>query len=225
MGYVALFFSQLSREILLHRRQPRLLLNSCLFFLMIVTFFPLTMSPDRALLHTMAPGIIWIALLLAFFLSSEWLFQQDYDDGVIEQWMTSGYPLSLLVSAKISTHWVATIVPFLFFSPFMAILFKLSAHETLFLMISLLCGTPALLGICALAAAFGTGLQQKGMLMALILLPLTIPVMMFGSGMLDAAMSGLPLNGYIALLLAMSVAAFGLLPFTIAGVMRVGLSG
>ena len=97
----SLFHRQLSREIRLHLRQLRLIINSCLFFLMIVVFFPLTMTPDVALLRTIAPGLVWIAMLLALFLSAERLFQQDYDDGVIEQWLVSGYPISLLVSAKI----------------------------------------------------------------------------------------------------------------------------
>ena len=109
------------------------------------------------------------------------------------------------------------------FCPFLAILFSLNVHETLVLMLSLICGTPAILFLCALAAAFSTGLQQKGLLMALILLPLTIPVMIFGSSALIAAMQGLPVSGYLALLLAISVLSCGLLPFAVAGVIRVGL--
>ena len=181
------------------------------------------MTPDVELLRTIAPGLVWIAMLLAMFLSAERLFQQDYDDGVIEQWLVSGYPISILVSAKIVIHWFLNLLPMLIFCPFLAILITLNVHETLILMLSLVCGTPAILLLCALAAAFSTGIQQKGILMALILLPLTIPVMIFGSGTLIAAMQGLPVQGYLALLLAMSIAASGLLPFAVAGVIRVGL--
>ena len=223
ISFFSLFRQQLSREMLLHLRQLRLIINSCLFFLMIVVFFPLTMTPDVELLRTIAPGLVWIAMLLAMFLSAERLFQQDYDDGVIEQWLVSGYPISILVSAKIVIHWFLNLLPMLIFCPFLAILFTLNVHETLILMLSLVCGTPAILLLCALAAAFSTGIQQKGILMALILLPLTIPVMIFGSGTLIAAMQGLPVQGYLALLLAMSIAASGLLPFAVAGVFRVGL--
>ena len=223
ISFFSLFRQQLSREMLLHLRQLRLIINSCLFFLMIVVFFPLTMTPDVELLRTIAPGLVWIAMLLAMFLSAERLFQQDYDDGVIEQWLVSGYPISILVSAKIVIHWFLNLLPMLIFCPFLAILFTLNVHETLILMLSLVCGTPAILLLCALAAAFSTGIQQKGILMALILLPLTIPVMIFGSGTLIAAMQGLPVQGYLALLLAMSIAASGLLPFAVAGVIRVGL--
>lgn len=220
----ALFKQQLSREILVHLRQLRLIINSCLFFLMIVVFFPLTMTPDVNLLRTVAPGLVWIAMLLALFLSAERLFQQDYDDGIIEQWLVSGYPVSLMVSAKVFIHWLLNLLPMLIFSPFLAILFALTAHETLILMLSLIFGTPTILYLCALAAAFSTGLKQKGLLMALILLPLTIPVMIFGSGTVLAAMQGMPVDGYLALLLAMSIIAAGCLPFAVAAVIRVGLT-
>ena len=223
MPLFVLFQRQLSRELRLHLRQLRLILNACLFFIMIVVFFPLTMTPDVNLLRTIAPGLVWIAMLLAMFLSSERLFQQDYDEGVIEQWLVSSYPISLLVGAKILIHWLLNLVPMLILCPFLAILYTLSTYETLILMLSLLCGTPAILILCALAAAFSTGLQQKGMLMALILLPLTLPVMIFGSGTLTAAMQGFPVQGYIALLLAMSIVTAATLPFAVAGVIRIGL--
>lgn len=224
ISLLSLFKRQLSRELRLHLRQLRLIINSCLFFLMIVVFFPLTMTPDIALLRTVAPGLVWIAMLLAMFLSSERLFQQDYDDGVIEQWLVSGYPISLLVSAKILVHWLLNLLPMLLFCPFLAVLFSLTSHETLILMLSLICGTPAILFLCALAAAFSTGIQQKGILMALILLPLTIPVMIFGSGTLISAMQGLPVSGYLALLLALSILSSGFIPFAVAGVIRIALA-
>ena len=220
----SLFKQQISREFLLHLRQLRLIINACLFFLMIVVFFPLTMTPDVELLRTVAPGLVWIAMLLAMFLSSERLFQQDYDDGVVEQWLVSGYPLGLLVSAKIAVHWVLNLLPMLLFCPFLAILFSLTGHETIILMLSLVCGTPAILFLCALAAVFSTGIQQKGILMALILLPLTIPIMIFGSGTLISAMQGLPVRGYLALLLALSILSSALIPFAVASVIRIALA-
>ena len=216
-----MFMRQLNREYLMHARQLRMIVNSCLFFLMIMVFFPLTMPPDPALLRTILPGLVWIAVLFAILLSSERLFQQDYDDGVIEQWLVSGYPLSVYVAAKVCMHGLSTLLPILLFCPFLALLFALNGHETLILMLSLLCGTPAILFLCALAAAFGTGLRQKGVLMALVLLPLTIPVMIFGSGAITAAMQGLPVVGYLAILLAISVMATGFLPFAVAGIARI----
>ena len=218
----SIFTQQLERELLMHTRQLRMIVNSSLFFLMIMVFFPLTMPPDAVLLRTILPGLVWIAVLLAILLSSERLFQQDYDDGVIEQWLVSGYPLSVFIVAKVVLHWLSTLLPIVLFCPFLALLFALNVHEMLIVMLSLLCGTPAILFLCALAAAFGSGLRQKGVLMALVLLPLTIPVMIFGSGAITAAMQGLPVLGYLAMLLAMSVVATGFLPFAIAGIARIG---
>ena len=223
INLLLLFKQQLRREVRLHRHQPRLILNTSLFFLMIVVFFPLTMPSDIDLLRTIAPSLTWIAMLLSLFLSAEHLFSQDYEDGVIEQWLVSGYPISLLVSAKIWVHWVINLLPMLIFCPFLALLFGLRGYETAILVLSLIAGTPAILFLCALATAFSTGLQQKGLLMPLILLPLTIPVMIFGSGTLIAAMHGLAVQGYLSLLLAMSIAAAGLLPFAVAGVIQIGL--
>lgn len=216
-----LFIKQFKREWLIQMRQIRYLINSCLFFLMLLFIFPLTIRPEIQLMRTIAPGLIWMAILLSMLLSAERLFQQDYDQGVVEQWLVSGESLSVIVSAKALAHWFFNLLPLLVLSPLVAVLFSFSVWETWILILSLLCGTPALLFLCALAAAFGVGVNQKGALMALILLPLTLPLLIFGSGTLNIAMQGMPVSGYLALLLAMSVIAVGFLPYAIAGVMRI----
>lgn len=216
-----LFLKQFRRELLLQMRQIRYLVNSCLFFLMLLFIFPLTIRPEVMLMRTIAPGLIWMAILLSMLLSAERLFQQDYEQGVVEQWLVSGSPLSLIVSAKVWAHWIFNLIPLLILSPLIAILFSFTTWETWILVLSLLCGTPALLFLCALAAAFGVGVNQKGALMALILLPLTLPLLIFGSGTLNIAMQDLPVSGYLALLLAMSVITTGFLPYAIAGVIRI----
>lgn len=218
------FGRQFRRELLLHLRKPGLLINASLFFIMIIVFFPLTMPANPVLLKQVAPGLVWMAVLLATLLASERLFQQDHDDGVIEQWLVSGYSLSVIVGAKMLAHWLLTIVPLLLFCPVLALLFGITAHELIVLVSVLILGTPAMLSLCALAAAFGTGMQQKGILMALILLPLTVPVMIFGSGTVTASMQGLPVSGYLAILSAMSILAMSFLPFAIASVIRIGLA-
>jgi heme exporter protein B len=162
-----------------------------------------------------------MAILLSMLLSSERLFQQDYEHGVIEQWLVSGQSLTLLVSAKILAHWLFNFLPLLILCPLVAVLFSFNAWETWILILSLFCGTPALLFLCALAAAFGVGVNQQGALMALILIPLTLPLLIFGSGTLNIALQGLPVSGYLALLGAMSVISSGFLPFAIAGVIRI----
>lgn len=217
----ALFLKQFKRELLIQIRQIRVLMNSCLFFLMLLFIFPLTLKPEIALMRTIAPGLIWMAMLLSMLLSADRLFQQDYDHGVIEQWLVSGRSLNLLVSAKVMAHWVFNLIPILVLCPLIAILFSFNWWETWILILSLFCGTPALLFLCALAAAFGVGINQRGALMALILLPLTLPLLIFGSGTLNIGMQDLPISGYLALLLAMSVIAIGFLPYAISAVIRI----
>lgn len=183
--------------------------------------FPLSLKPEIILLRTIAPGLVWMAVLLSLFLSAEHLFQQDYEHGVIEQWLISGESLPLLVSAKVFAHWLFNLLPLLCLCPLVALLFSLSAWETGILALTIICGTPALLFLCALVAALGVGVNQKSVLMALILLPLTLPLLIFGSGALNIAMQGLPVSAYLALLTAMSVISVGFLPFAIAGIIRI----
>lgn len=221
--WIQLFVRQLHCEWLMHVRQLRMVLNACLFFSMVMVFFPLTMPPESTLLRTILPGLIWIGVLLALLLSSERLYQQDFEDGVMEQWLVSGQPVSIIIAAKVWMQWLITILPMILLCPFIAILFLLNVHESLVLIVSLLCGTPAILFLCALAAAFGLGIRQKGVLMALIVLPLTIPLMIFGSAAVAAAMQGLPIAGYLALLSAISLIAASILPFAITGVIYVSI--
>jgi heme exporter protein B len=223
MQGLRLFIRQLHREIMLHYRAPRHLAYASLFFLMTLIFFPLTISAEIETLRPISPGLIWIDLLFAFFLSSERLFQQDYDDGVIEQWLVSGVSIQLLVGAKVLAHWMLTLLPLLMLCPLIGVCLHLSTYEVVILILSILCGSPAIVFLCALAAAFSTGLKQKGILMALILFPLTIPIMIFGSATLATSMQGLPIQGYFAILLALSIMAVGLLPFAIAGVASINL--
>lgn len=216
-----LFIRQCQRELLIQTRQIRQLFNSCLFLLIFLLMFPLTLKPEIELLRTIVPGLVWMAILLSTLLSSEHLFRQDYEHGVMEQWLISGRSLSLLISAKVFAHWLFNLIPLIIMCPLVALLFSLNAWESLILALTILCGTPTLLFLCALVAAFGVGMSQKGMLMALILLPLTLPVLILSSGTLASAMQGMPVSGYLALLLALSVMSTGFLPYAIAGVIRV----
>lgn len=224
MNLPTLFYRQMQREFLLHFRRPRMLLHAALFFLMVSLFFPLTMPPDTTLLRTLAPGLIWIAVLLAMLLTSVGLFQQDYEDGLIEQWLLSAYPLSVIVAAKLLMHWCVNFLALIIFCPLLALIFHFTWQELVILLLSLLLGTPAILFLCGLAAAFSTGVEQKGVLMALVLLPLTIPVMVFGSGAEVFAMQGLPVMGYLAILAAISILSVAFLPFAIAAIVRISLA-
>jgi heme exporter protein B len=214
------FKRQCYREYLLQWRQPRRLWNSAIFFVMVLIFFPLAMPASLELLQTIAPGLVWIAVLLSILLASEGLFQQDYEEGVLEQWLLSGYALSSYVSAKLLVYWIFTVTTLLFFCPLLSLVFHLSAQVTSVLALSLLLSTPALLSLCFLAAAFSIARKQKGLLTALILLPLTLPLIIFGSATVIAAQQALPVQGYFAIQLAISLPAFVFLPFAIAAVLR-----
>jgi len=220
---IHLYFKILKREGILHLRQIRLVLNSSLFFMMLLVFFPLSLQPDLNLLRMIFPGIAWMAVLLAFLLSAERFIQEDYEYGVIEQWLISGDPLALLISAKMAVHWILNLFPLLILGPAAALLFSLSFSEVAVFTLSLICGTPAIVSICALAAVFSVGINQRSSLMALILLPLILPVMIFGSAVLNLYMQGLNVSGYLAILSALSIVAFAFLPFAIAVVIRISL--
>ncbi len=214
------FLNQCKREWHIYVRQPRIIINAALFFLMIVVFFPLTMPADHELLHTLAAGLIWIALLFAFFLSGENVFQQEQDAGVMEQWLLSGSPLVIFILAKITVHWALNLLAIIILIPVYAIIFGLTLHETLILNCSVIFGSPALIALCTLSAAFGLGVKQTGTLMALVLFPLTLPIIIFGSATTTAAMNGQDVQGYLALLLAMSLLSVAFLPLATAAVIR-----
>jgi heme exporter protein B len=219
-----IFWKNVCREYVLNVRQLRSLIHTCLFFFMILVFMPLTMPPDKILLRTIAPGVLWIALLLSILSSADRLFQQDYEDGIVEQWLLSGYPVSVFIAAKIFVQGSLTLLPMLLLSPCFALLFNLTPYETSVCAFSLICGAPALFSLCTLAAVFGTGLKQKSVLMGMLLFPLTLPILIFGAAALNAAMQELPVTGYLALLLGFSLLAFALLPLASAAVMRVTLA-
>lgn len=213
----------LKREMALYRRQLRLTINSVLFFLMVLIFFPLSMPADVLLLKNIASGLVWMALLLAILLSCERLYQQDSQDGVIEQWLVSGQSVWIFVAAKLMVHWLWTMVPVLIFCPLLAILFSYDGSTLFVLVLSLFLGSPALLALGALASAFAQGVEQRGVLMALILMPLTVPILIFGSGTVTAHLQGAAIQGQLALLLALSILSFAFIPMAIAGILRAEL--
>lgn len=219
--YFNLFRKQFHREFLLQLRQPRVLLHTWLFFTIVTVFFPLTLSPQNSIMRLIAPGIVWLATMLALLLSCNNLFQQDFETGVIEQWLCRGLPLSVIISAKLMIHWLMNLIPILLFCPLLGLFFHLTYFESGLIFLSLLLGTPAILFLCAFTAAFSS---NKGMLMALVFFPLTIPILVFGSGTIHDAMLNLPILGYLALLLAISLFCIVFLPFAISAIIRISLT-
>lgn len=215
---------QFRRDLYTAMHQPRLFANAILFFVMIVVFFPLTLPPDGLLLKQIAPGLIWMSVVLALLLAAERLFQQDYEQGLIEQWISTNISLPCIILAKITVYWLLSLMPLIIFCPVLALLFHFSVLETFILVLSLLVGTPAIACLCALASAFSTGLQNRGIFMALILLPLVLPIIIFGSSAIQMVIEGGNAKGLLALLGALSLIAATSLPIAGAAVVRISLS-
>lgn len=214
------FLKQCAREWLLYCRQPRLLINGFIFFVLVMVFFPLTLPADSRFLTEAAPGLIWIALLLAVLLSSEQLFQQDFEMGVLEQWTISAQSLTLCIYAKLFIHWLLTLIPMVLLIPLLTLLFHFPNKALLALMATLLFGSPTLIGLSAFAAAISLSLEQKGTFMAVILFCLAIPILMLGSMSFQASLQNLPISAYLSILLAISLISIAFLPLAISAVIR-----
>ena len=197
--------------------------NTLIFFVLVVSLFPLAVGPETALLRTIAPGVVWVAALLASMLALGRLFATDYADGTLEQLVLAPQPLGLLVAAKIFAHWLVCGLPLVLISPLLALQFGLGADATLMLVIALLLGTPVLSLLGAVAAALTLGLRGSGVLVSLIVLPLCIPVLIFGAGAVDAAGSGLSAAPHLSLIGAylLPAALFG--PWAAAVAIRISL--
>ena len=219
----SLFGQQMRREWLIQMRQKKSWVNSWLFFIMIVLFFPMTLPADPQLDRIIVPGLIWMTLVLASLLAAERLFQIEYDEGILELWTSSGQPLSVFVIAKLTVHWVLTIVPILLLLPVVTLLFHMTVSVSVVLGISLVCGTLPILLISGLAASFSIMLPQKGILMGLIVLPLILPLLILGAATTTAAAASLPVLGYLAYLSALSCLSLATLPFAIAAVLKVNV--
>lgn len=179
----ASFFCVIKRELLLFYRSRQDTVNGLLFFFMVVALFPLTLDVDLDRLRLLAPGIIWMSALLASLLSMSQLFGDDYQQGYLSQMLFSPLPLSLIVLAKVMAHWLIFSLPLILLSPLVGLLFALTSATTWALALSLLLGTPILHLFAAFVAALSVGLRQANILFSLILLPLFVPVLVFGSRM------------------------------------------
>mgnify|MGYP003327122838 FL=1 len=215
----------IQRDVKLVSRQGGEWLNPLSFFLMVITLFPLAISSTPAKLAAMAGGVVWIAALLAVLLSMDSLFRQDYDDGSLEQLLVSPAPLPLVVLAKVIAHWLQTGACLTVLSPVAALLLHLPSDAALALFITLLIGTPTLSLVSAIGAALTVSLKRGGVLIPLLTLPLHIPVLIFATAAVQAALNGLPIGGYLALLGAFLVLALTLSPLAVAAALRLAVGG
>ena len=218
------FFALLRRDLLLAFRRRTELLFPVIFLLVVVSLFPLGIGANPALLQAVAPGVIWVAALLAALLSIENVFRSDFEDGSLEQYLLSSHPLSVLVLAKITAHWLVTGLPLLLISPLLGILMGLPIDAIKILFITLLLGTPVLSLIGAVGVALTVGLRKGGMILSLLVLPLYVPVLIFASSAVDTAATGLPVTAHLSLIAALLLLALSLSPFATAAALRVSLS-
>jgi len=221
---MAAFKKVIMRELLICIRNRADNITPLLFFIIVASLFPLATTPNIKTLQTIGPGVIWVSALLATLLSLPKLFKDDFEDGSLETMLLSAQPTSLLIFAKVFAHWCLFGLPLLIVSPLIAFMYHLSAQAIFILFITLFIGTPLLSFLGAIIAALTVGLRNSGILLALILLPLYVPALIFATTAVLGVSLGLPVNGQLALLLAMLVLSMTLGPMTTAFALRIGVA-
>ena len=214
----------LRRDLLLAFRHRAEIANPLLFFVLVTSLFPLGIGADSKLLTAVAPGVIWVAALLAALLSLDGMFRSDFEDGSLEQFMLSSHPVSVLVLAKVTAHWLVTGLPLLLVAPLLGVLLALPGDAIAVLMLTLALGTPTLSLIGAVGVALTVGLRRGGVILSLLVLPLYVPVLIFGANAVETAAAGIPVTAQLSLLSAFLVLALSLAPVATAASLRVSLS-
>jgi heme exporter protein B len=213
----------LTRDLKLALRSRAELGVQLLFYVIVVTLFPLGMGPEPGPLRTVGPGVLWVAALLASLLALPRLFSADFADGTLEQIALSPYPLPAIVSGKILSHWLATGAPLVVFSPLLALQFGLDGREMTVLAVGLLIGTPTLSLLGAIGAALTLGIRGGGALLALLILPLYVPVLIFGAGAVESLRVGLAPAGELSILVAALLASIVGAPLACTAAVRIAL--
>ena len=213
----------LRRDLRVSLRRRSDTFSTLIFFVMVVSLFPLGVGPEPQLLRTMAPGVLWVAAMLASMLSLPRLFADDHSDGTLEQMLLSTHSLPGLVLGKTLAHWASSGLPLVLLSPVLALQFDLSASATGVLVLSLLLGTPILSFVGAMGAALTVGLRGSSVLLSLLVLPLTIPVLIFGAGAVQAHNAGLGVVGHFSLLGALLILTLMAAPWTAAAALRISM--
>jgi heme exporter protein B len=224
LALTAVFARVYGRDLKLAMRSAGQWLNTVLFFVIVVTLFPLGIGPGPQTLATIAPGIVWVSALLSMMLSLDSLFAHDFRDGTLEQMVVSGQPLSVIVLAKVLAHWTTGGLPLVLLSPLLGLIMQLPVTAYGTLLLSLLIGTLALSFIGGIGAALIVSVNQGGVLLSLIVLPLTVPVLIFGSAAVSSAALGLTTSMQISVLSAILALSASLAPLAMAGALRVGVA-
>ncbi|PJK11161.1 heme exporter protein CcmB [Lysobacteraceae bacterium NML120232] len=200
-------------------------LQPALFAVLVVVLFALGLGGESTLLAKVAPAVLWLAVMLSGLLALDGLFRSDVEDGSLDQWLLAPVPLSWLIASRILGHWLTTALPLLIATPLLAELMQLPRAQLPILMASLLIGTPLLSLIGAVLAALTVGMRRAGILLALLALPLYVPVLVFGAGAVNAAAQGLDASGALLMLAAALAASSVLAPLAAAAAIRIALTG
>jgi heme exporter protein B len=217
------FFVIIHRDLLLVMRRKSEVLTALFFFVVVTSLFPLGIGADAALLRKIAPGVLWVAALLSTLLGLQRIFATDYMDGALEQLILTPQPLVLLVPGKIAAHWLVSGLPLVLLAPIIGIQFDLDASSLYVLMGSLLLGTPVLSLLGSIGAALTLGVRGGSVLMSLLVLPLYIPVLIFGAGAVYANSVGLDTSGHFSLLGALLILALAFVPWVSASALKIAI--
>ncbi len=214
----------IGREFLIAFRHRHEALNPLLFFILVCLLFPLGIGPSPQLLNTIAPGIIWAAALLAILMSLGTIFRTEYEDGTLELMVLANQPLIVLTMIKLFAHWLLNVFPLILLSPLIASALGMEFDVQVMLILTLLLGTPVLLLMGSTVATLTLVIPQNGMLLALLVLPLYVPVLIFGTSAVNATAAGMSAAGPIYVLAAMCVLSLTLSPFAIVAALKTGVS-
>ncbi|MBU0498834.1 MAG: heme exporter protein CcmB [Gammaproteobacteria bacterium] len=210
------------RDLLLAMRRRTDLFTTLFFFIIVISLFPLGIGPEKETLRLIAPGVVWVAALLASMLALERLFADDYADGSLEQMLLTPQPVTLLVLGKVTAHWLLTGLPLVLIAPLVGLQYYLEGPAIGVMMLSLLVATPVLSLIGGIGAALTLGLRGGGILISLLILPLYIPVLVYGAGAVSAAMAdGVSSAPYFQLLGAFLILALVLSPWATAAALKI----
>jgi len=211
------------RDLILAWRRRADVLATLFFFIIVVSLFPLGIGPERETLRTIAPGVVWVAALLASMLSLGRIFGNDYQDGTLEQLLLTPQPAYLVVLAKVLAHWIVSEVPLVVIAPVLGLQYGLSQNGLAIVVVSLLLGTPVLSVIGSVGAALTLGLRAGNVLVAILVLPLYIPVLIFGSGAVQASVTGSSPQAWLLLLGATLIVSLVFAPWAASAALRISV--
>lgn len=214
----------LQRDLKLAYRKRGETANALVFFSLVLLLFPIGIGPSEKLLASLAPGLIWIAVLLACMMSLDNLFREDFEDGTIEQWILSPHSLVSFAWARLFSHWLVTILPLIILAPVFAISLNLPLEAMGVLVLSLLLGSPLLIFMGGIGVALITGLNKKSLLLPLLILPFYIPVLIFGASAVEVSAGGWSAAGQLYILAGLCILSVSLAPFAVAAALKMSVS-